>query len=76
MRLAVVDIRMPGMSGIEVLAGLRVVSPRVRVIIMTGENDPALEAEALAGGASAFFLKPFNDEVFLQAVRDALALST
>jgi len=70
-RLAVIDIRMPGMTGFGVLAELRAISPAARVIIMTGENDPAQRSEAMAGGASAFFLKPFDDEAFLKAVRAA-----
>jgi two-component system response regulator HydG len=73
MRLAVIDIRMPGMTGLEVLAELRTSAPHGRVIVITGESDPTHRAAALAGGACAFFLKPFDDEMFLQAVRDALA---
>jgi FixJ family two-component response regulator len=72
-RVAVIDIRMPGMTGLEVLAELRTISPGARVIVMTGENDSAHRAAALAGGATAFFLKPFDDEVLLKAVREAIA---
>src|ERR1700736_4725962 len=53
-RLAVIDIRLPGITGLEVLAELGVSSPDTRVIIVTGENNPAHRREALAGGASAF----------------------
>jgi FixJ family two-component response regulator len=74
-RLAVIDIRMPGMTGLEVLAKLRAVSPDARFIVMTGENDPAHRTAALAGGASAFFFKPFDDEAFLTAVRQAIGPS-
>ncbi|HEX5176280.1 MAG TPA: response regulator [Chthoniobacteraceae bacterium] len=72
-RVALIDIRMPGMTGIEVLAELRTILPGARVIVMTGENDPAHRAAALGGGASAFFLKPFDDDALLQAVRKAIA---
>ena len=68
-RLAVVDIRMPGMTGIDVLEELRVLSPDTRTIIMTGESDAIHRTAALAAGAVSFFLKPFDDEAFLQAVR-------
>ena len=71
-RLAVIDVRLPGMTGLEVLAELRAISPDAQVIIMTGENDAAHRNAAIAGGASAFFLKPFDDEAFLGAVRAAL----
>ncbi|HEY5894894.1 MAG TPA: response regulator [Chthoniobacterales bacterium] len=72
-KLAVIDIRMPGMTGLEVMAKLRVVSPDARVIIMTGESNPVHQSTAMARGARAFFLKPFDDETFLAAVRDALS---
>ena len=72
-RLAVIDICMPGMSGLEVQDQLRMSVPTVRVIVMTGEDNPNHRAAALAGGAVAFFLKPFDDESFLKAVRAALA---
>jgi two-component system response regulator HydG len=71
-RLVVIDIRMPGITGLEVLAKLRVSSPDTRVIIMTGENNPADRSEAMAGGASAFFFKPFDDRAFLASVRGAI----
>ena len=72
-QLAVIDVRMPGRTGFEIMAELRTIAPDVRVIIMTGENDSAHRSAALTGGACAFFLKPFDDEKFLQAVREALA---
>lgn len=68
-RLVVVDIGMPDLSGLEVLERLRVISPDTRAIVMTGEYDSPLRADALAAGAVSFFLKPFDDEAFLQAVR-------
>jgi FixJ family two-component response regulator len=71
-RLAVIDIRLPGITGLEVLAALRVSSPDTRVIVMTGENNPAHRSEAMAGGASAFFFKPFDDRAFLASVRGAI----
>ncbi|MES2570951.1 MAG: response regulator [Verrucomicrobiota bacterium] len=72
-RLAVIDLRMPEMSGLEVMAELRAFLPQASVIIMTGENYPEHRIAALAGGASAFFLKPFDDEEFLRAVREAIS---
>ena len=71
--LAVIDVRMPGMNGLEVLATLRSFSPKTRAIVITAEDDPANRATALARGASAFFLKPFDNDAFLQAVQSALA---
>jgi len=74
-RLAVIDIRMPEMTGLEVLTKLRVISPDTKVIVITGEGDAAHRTAALKGGASAFFTKPFHDERFLQAVHEAMASS-
>jgi FixJ family two-component response regulator len=73
MRLAVIDVRMPQMSGFEVLRELRRFSPATHVIIMTGTNDADDPAKASAAGACAFFLKPLQGDPFLKAVRDALA---
>ena len=72
-RLAVIDIRMPGMTGIDVMEELRVLSPDTKTIIITGESDAIHRVAALAAGAVSFFLKPFDDEVFLQAVRTVIA---
>lgn len=73
MRLAVIDIRLPGMTGFDVLAQLRAFSANTQVIVMTAENNPNHRATAMATGARAFFLKPFDDEAFLAAVREALS---
>ena len=73
--LAVIDIRMVGMTGFEVLAELRTFSPTPKVIVITGESDAAHREAALAGGACAFFRKPFDNEAFLIAVRQAIAPS-
>lgn len=70
--LAVLDVWMPQASGLEVQARLQEVSPRTKVIVMTGRDDPGIRAAALEGGAVAFLAKPFDDETFLAAVRRAL----
>lgn len=70
--LAVLDIRMPGMSGFQVQDALRTLQPKAGVIIITAEDDIAHRQAAMAAGASAFFLKPLNDDAFLEAVHTAL----
>lgn len=70
--LVVLDIWMEQMTGLEVQAKLSRISPATRVIIMTGRKDPAAEQTAMESGAVAFFVKPFDDEEFLAAVRHAL----
>jgi len=71
--VAVFDVAMPLMNGLEVQSRLRQLSPFTRAIIFTGKDDQSIRSAALNGGASAFFTKPFDDEEFLTAVRSALA---
>jgi two-component system response regulator HydG len=71
--IAVIDVWMPTMNGLEVQSRLRDISPSTRVIVFTGKEDPLVRSTALGAGASAFFNKPFDDEEFLTAVRMALA---
>ena len=70
--LAVLDVWLPEASGLAVQQRLRAVSPRTRVIVMTGREQPGIRAAALAGGAVAFVVKPFDDEAFIALVRSAL----
>jgi two-component system response regulator HydG len=71
--VALIDVCMPQMSGLEVQSRLHDISPSTRVIIFTGKHDPLLRLTALNAGALAFFTKPFDDEELLTAVRLALA---
>jgi FixJ family two-component response regulator len=73
--VVVTDIWMEGVTGLEVLARLCAVSPRTRVIVITAREDLAARATAMAIGPVAYFMKPFDDEKFIAAVRDALKQS-
>ena len=73
--LVVLDIWMKQMTGLEVLARLCAMSPQTHVIVITGREDSAVRITAMQIGIVAFFIKPFNDEKFLAAVRDALNLA-
>ena len=71
--VAVIDVWMPLMNGLEVQTRLHDLSPSTRVIIFTGKDDPRVRLTALNGGASAFLTKPFDDEELLTSVRLAFA---
>ena len=71
--VVVTDIWMDQVTGLEVLARLCAISPKTRVIVITAREDLAARATAMALGLGAFFIKPFDDEKFIAAVRDALS---
>ena len=66
------DIRMPGMSGLELQARLVEEGLRIPIIFITAHGDSRMQARAMKAGAVAFLGKPFDDEVLLQEVRAAL----
>lgn len=74
--VAVIDIWMPMMNGLEVQSRLHDISPSTRVIIVTGKADPLVRSTAMNAGALAFLTKPFDDEELVTSVRLALASAT
>ena len=69
--LAVIDILMPDMDGLEVQTRLRRVSPSTRVIVLTGQDNPSIRQIALNAGASAFFIKGVETDHFLAGLEAA-----
>ena len=69
--VAVIDILMPVMSGLEVQTRLRRVSPSTRVIVLTAKDDPSVRRIAMNAGASAFFIKGVESGDFLAGVTAA-----
>jgi two-component system, LuxR family, response regulator FixJ len=68
----ITDVRMPGLSGIDLLKRLKELGVGIPVIVMTGHGDIPLAVEAMKFGAVDFFEKPFDDEAMVAAVRSAL----
>jgi two-component system, LuxR family, response regulator FixJ len=67
--VAVIDILMPEMSGLEVQTRLRRISPSTRVIILTAKDDPSVRGIAMSARASAFFTKGVESGEFLAGVK-------
>lgn len=68
----IVDIHMPGMSGLELQAKLNADHCRIPTIFITAHGDEKMRLQALRGGAVEFVTKPFDDEALLETVRAAL----
>jgi len=68
----ITDVRMPGISGIDLLRRLGEMRIKMPVIVITGHGDVPLAVEAMKIGAVDFLEKPFEDELLLGSVRSAL----
>lgn len=70
---AVLDMRLPGISGVELQRRLVADGKSIPSIIITAQADERAQAEAAAAGAIAFLRKPFKEEVLLEAIDSALS---
>ena len=70
--VAVIDVIMPAMNGLEVQTRLRSISPSTRVIVLTAKDDPSVRRTAMNSGASAFFLKGVESGEFLAGIKAAV----
>ncbi len=68
----IADIRMPGMSGLELLARLNAQNVKIPTIFITAHGDEKMRLQALRSGAVEFLAKPFDDQALLDSVRAAL----
>ena len=72
----ITDVRMPEMSGVELIRRLKVLAVPDPVIVITGHADVPLAIQAMKAGVADFLEKPFSDDAILGAVRSALARQT
>lgn len=70
--LALIDVRLPDMEGIELLSKLRTTKPKMRKIIVTGYPTLQNAVSAVNKGADAYVMKPFEVEKILQTIREQL----
>jgi len=68
----IVDIRMPGMSGLELQAKLKAERCRIPIIFITAHGDAKMRIQAMRDGAVEFLTKPFDNTVLLETVQAAL----
>ena len=68
----VLDLRMPGMSGLDLLRHLKASGSRIPVIVLTAHGDDDARQQSLRAGAVAFFDKPFQSDALIDAVRRVL----
>ncbi len=71
----ITDVRMPGITGIDLLRRVKELGVEIPVIVITGHGDISLAVEAMKIGAVDFLEKPFDDETLLAAVRGSLSRS-
>lgn len=68
----VLDVRMPGMSGLELQARLNAEGSSIPIIFITAHGEAKMKMQAMTAGAAGFLSKPFDHEVLLEKVRPAL----
>lgn len=68
----ILDLRMPGFTGLQVLEELKSFSRALPTIVITGHDEPETRANCLSAGAAAYLRKPFDEESLLQAINHAM----
>ena len=69
----VLDLQMPGMTGLDVLRELATRAPSVPAVIITAHDEPGTERRCLAAGAKGYLCKPLDDVMLLDAVERAIS---
>lgn len=71
--LVLLDVRLPGMSGIDALRLIRRQGYKMPILMMTADNSPATVRDVLADGGNGYVLKPFDPKQLIQRIRKGLA---
>ena len=71
--LVLLDLKMPGLNGLDALAALREAAPGMPLVVLSGESDPGVVRAAIEGGAMGFIPKSSTPEVLIKALRLVLA---
>ena len=71
----ILDVRMPGISGVELQQRLKPVDPRMPIVFITGHGDIPMAVRAVKAGAVEFLTKPFSDDALMSAVKQGLRTS-
>ena len=74
MKCLVLDIAMPGMTGLELQQELKIRGHNIPIVFITAQKDETVRKRALEGGAVGFLLKPFSDTALLKVLNSALGL--
>lgn len=68
----VVDLRMPDMNGVELQRHLASTGRRLATVVITGHDEPGMQAECMAAGADTYLRKPLDDKALLEAIDKAI----
>ncbi len=68
----ILDVRLPGMSGLELQTRLAASGQRIPIVFITGHEDEPVRRQAIEAGAIAFLCKPFDEQSLLEAVDKAI----
>ncbi|MBI5212695.1 MAG: response regulator [Nitrospirae bacterium] len=74
--LVLIDLKMPGMNGIEVLVNIKKQRPEQRVMIMTGYDTVEHIVEAISSGAAHYLEKPFTPDTLIERINEVLGIGT
>ena len=69
----VLDLHMPGMSGLQALRKLQACAPALPVVVITAHDEPETRAQCMASGAAAYLRKPLDERLLLNAISAALS---